>query len=382
MAFTDDCQKDDYSKSACFCSRVAAIYISKAKTMHALRSIYIMILLVAVSSFFGCSKNTQVPSDDEVHFKSTTFSFDQGTYPSDIDLFMEYRVKPGDVMDILFQIRTWKPKEKFEIDISHTVGVKFLDAPELNEEQLVLPNGCIVLPYLGEVKVIGKSIPELTAELKGRYNGILRDPELYVTVPEFHARIKELKHDLHTAPRGLSRLVTVRPDGYVTFPLIGNFFVAHRTIPEINEMMNKEYGEYLPGLHVDLFLHKHGGAVITLLGEVNEPGMYNIMRPITVIESLALAKGQTSDAKLESVIVFRRHERRIVARKLNLHNRFELNASDEFFYLRPDDVVYIPRRRIAELAEIMQEIADIALFRGWYFGYSINDRVDWINSED
>ncbi len=350
--------------------------------MHALRYVCIMILLVAVSSFLGCSKNTKVPPDDEVHFKSTTFSFDQGTYPSDIDLFMEYRVKPGDVMDILFQIRTWKPKEKFEIDISHTVGVKFVHVPELNEEQQVLPNGCIVLPYLGEVKVIGKTISEVTAELKERYSNILRDPELYVIVPEFHARIKELKHDLHTAPRGLSRLVTVRPDGYVTFPLIGNFFVAHRTIPEINEILNRKYDEYLPGLHVDLFLEKHGGAVITVLGEVEEPGIYTMIRPTTVIESLALAKGHTSDAKLESVIVFRRHERRIIARRLNLHNRFELNSADNFFYLRPDDIVYVPRTRISELAHLSTRIREFLMFRGWFVGYSIGDRVDWIGGED
>jgi len=350
--------------------------------MNASRYVHIMLLLVAVSPFFRCSKNTKVPPDHEIHFKSTTFSFDQGTYPSDIDLFMEYRVKPGDVMDVLFQIRTWKPKETFEIDISHTVGVKFVYVPELNEEQMVLPNGCIVLPYLGEVKVIGKSISELTAELKNRYSGILRDPELYVTVPEFHARIKELKHDLHTAPRGLSRLVTVRPDGYVTFPLIGNFFVAHRTIPEINEMMNKEYGEYLPGLHVDLFLHKHGGAVITVLGEVKEPGMYNVMKPTTAIESLALAKGQTSDAKLESVIVFRRHERRIIARRLNLHNRFELNSADDFFYLRPDDIVYVPKTRISELAQLSTRIREFLMFRGWFLGYTLSDRVDWIGGVD
>jgi len=366
----------------CFCSHVVTIYTSKVKTMHALRYVYIMVLIAAVPLFFACSKNTKVPPDEEVHFKSTTFSFDQGTYPSDIDLFMKYRVKAGDVMDILFQIRTWKVQEKFEIEISHTVGVKFVHVPALNEEQRVLPNGSIVLPYLGEVKVIGKTISEVTAELKDRYSGILRDPELYVTVPEFRSRIKELKHDLHTAPRGLSRLVTVRPDGYVTFPLIGNFFVAHRTIPEINEMLNKEYGGYLPGLHVDLFLHKHGGAVITVLGEVNGPGMYTIMRPTTVIEGLALAKGQTSDAKLESVIVFRRHERRIVARKLNLHNRFELNSADSFFYLRPDDIVYVPKTRIAELADVMTKVRDILMFRGWYVGFSVNDRVDWIGGGD
>jgi polysaccharide export outer membrane protein len=122
--------------------------------------------------------------------------------------------------------------------------------------------------------------------------------------------------------------------------------------------------------------------VITVIGEVKEPGMYNVMRPTTVIESLALAKGQTPDAKLESVIVFRRHERRIIARRLNLHNRFELNSADDFFYLRPDDIVYVPRTRISELAHVMNKVREILMFRGWFVGFTVNDRVDWISGGD
>ncbi len=40
------------------------------------------------------------------------------------------------------------------------------------------------------------------------------------------------------------------------------------------------------------------------------------------------------------------------------------------FYLYPDDIVYIPRRRLNTAAEIATEVADIFFFRGWSIGFS------------
>ncbi|OQX52046.1 MAG: hypothetical protein B5M53_09530 [Candidatus Cloacimonas sp. 4484_209] len=328
---------------------------------------------------FGCARS--LPEDSEVPFKGTTFSFDQGTYPSATGLFEEYYIQPGDELDVLFQIKTWEIKEDFKIEVGYTVSVKFVNLPELNEEQMVLPNGCIALPYLGEVKVIGKTVKELTAELKNKYVKILRDPEIYVTVPEYLSRIKELKRDLHTAPRGLSRLVTVRPDGCATFPMIGDYFVVKKTISQVDALLDKEYERYLPGLHADLFLHKTKGAVLNIAGEVEKPGIYRTKKPITVLEALTKAGGATSDAKLENVIVFRKHERKIIARRLNLKDVLALKPSSTFFYLKADDFVYVPKRKLASLAESMSLLADVLMFRGWYAGYSISENVEWIHHD-
>ena len=329
-------------------------------------------LLIAVLFFLipiGCAENgANIPPNKEIPLVRQTFSFDQGTYPTQLDLFPEYRLTPGDVLDVLFQIKTWVRRKEFKIAISHTVKVSFVNTPSLNQTERVLPDGTIVLPYLGNVRVIGKTIKELTSELKERYKNILRYPEIYITVPEFRSRIKELKKDLHTAPRGLSRLVTIRPDGYVTFPLVGDVLAAHRTIPEIKKILNKRYDAYLPGLHVDLFLQKSAGSFVYLVGEVKSVGAYKIIKPISVLEAITLAGGYTSQANLQSVVVFRRHERKVIARGLNLKDLLQVNRQASFFYLRPDDVIFVPRRTISTLAQLMREIADIALFNGWGSG--------------
>jgi polysaccharide export outer membrane protein len=267
-------------------------------------------------------------------------------------------------------VRTWEEKDTFKLAVDHTVTVKFVHVPELNEEQRVRPDGNISLPYLGNVYVVGRTLDELIQELKKRYSSILQNPDLYVIVPEFRSRIKELKADLHTAPRGLSRLVTVRPDGYVTFPMLGDVFVAKKTLPDINKELNTMYDRILPGLHVDLFLEKHAGSKIYILGQVKSPGAYDISKPMTLAEILAISGSFLPGAKLDSVIVMRRHEGKVVATKIDFRNTLTAKGGYTLFFLKPDDIVYVPKKVITEAGELMRDLADVLLFRGWSVGFS------------
>jgi polysaccharide export outer membrane protein len=286
------------------------------------------------------------------------------------NLFPFYRIVPGDVLDVLFQIRTWTERETFTLDVDHTLDIKFVHAPELNQSQTVRPDGKITLPYVGEVYVVGKTIDELTTELKVAYNRVLKKPDLFIVVPEFRSAIKELKKDLHTAPRGLSRLVTVRPDGYVTFPMVGDVFVANRTIPEVNKELNQMYEGVLQELHVDLFLEEHAGSVVYVLGQVKNPGAYKVVKPISIIEAATLAGGFSYGPELRSVIVIRKHDTVLVATRVDLGSTLNMSTATKLMYLQPDDIVYVPKRFITSAAEIANDIADMLMFRGWNVGFS------------
>jgi polysaccharide export outer membrane protein len=327
-----------------------------------------VVLLAFILLLTGCGLNKNSTSGNEVLMDRTTFSSGHIEYP--FDLFPEYRIRPGDILDVLFQIRTWIEKKDFKIAINNTVGVNFVHAPELNQKQTVRPDGHISLPYIGSIRVNGKSVDELTIELKRLYKTILQKPDLYIVVPEFRSRIKELKADLHTAPRGLSRLVTVRPDGYVTFPMVGNVFVANKTILEVNKLLNDKYEEIIPDLYVDLFLEKHSSTLVYVLGQVGNPGAYKITRPITVLESLALAGSHLPGAKLSSIIVIRKHEKKIIATRIDVKSALALKDQNKFFFLQPEDIVYVPRTWISKTAELMRDIGDIILFKGWSVGFS------------
>ncbi len=327
-------------------------------------------------SLCGCQStgNGEGTAEDngEIVLGRTTFSFDQELAP--FDYFVDYRITPGDVLDVLYHVKTWHGAKEFVIAIDHVISVKFVHLPNLNETERVRPDGNITLPLLGEFRVVGMTVAQLTEELKKHYSAHLQDPELYVMVPEFHSAIKELKADLHTAPRGLSRLTTVRPDGHATFAMLGDVFVVGKTIPQIGHELNRMYQEILPGLQVDLFLEESRGGRIYVMGEVTAPNAYQVIKPTTVIEALAMAGSTLPSAKLDSIVVVRKHEGKMVGKKLDLRKTLTLTEGSEFFYLQPDDIVYVPRRHLARWADVTRDLADIAFFRGWgaSMSYEIN----------
>jgi polysaccharide export outer membrane protein len=310
----------------------------------------------------------------EVVMDRVTFTEESGREGS-FDFFSAYKVVPGDVLDVLYHVSTQMDMEGgFKLAADQQISVKFVNLPELNEIQTVRPDGKITLPYVGDIVVKGMTVEELTKELKSRYSKTLKSPELYVTVPDFRANLREFKADLHTAPRGLSRLVTVRPDGYVTFAMLGDVFAAGKTIPEINTLINSRYKQVMSGLSADLFLETHSGSKVYVMGEVTTPGSYNILKPTTVQEALTMAGSPLYSATLKNVIVVRKRGDKMVATKVDVYRPLALKKNSQFFYLQPDDIVYVPKRTITRWADISKDIAGIIQFRGWgvSLGYDLN----------
>ncbi len=278
------------------------------------------------------------------------------------------------MLDLLLKFETLTERPNFKIAIDHTVSIKFVQPPQisqvqklqdLDQTQRVRPDGNISMPYLGSVRVVGKTVDELTVELNKAYGKILRNPNVYVTVPEFEYSIKEMKNDLKTAPRGLSRLATVRPDGFITFPGAGEMLVAGKTLPQVSAELNQRYKEIMPGMQCDLFLEQHAGSIVYVVGEVKTPGSYRITNPISVMQGVTLAGGYTTTALLEGVLVVRKNEDKLVATRVDLKKNIDLSSGSPFFFLMPDDIVIVPKTRMATTAEVARQIGDITFFRGW-----------------
>jgi polysaccharide export outer membrane protein len=325
-----------------------------------------MRILFIVGFVNACANKTTLEQGEEVTVQSSSFSFS----PTDFEHLSVYKLAPGDVLDVLFQIQTWEPELAYNISLGDTVAVRFPDLSELDQNQKVLPDGTISMPYIGEIKVYGKTPQQVTQELKVAYKDVLISPSIYVTVPEYLSQIRELKHDLHTSARGLSRLVTVRPDGFVTFPMIGDVFVAAKSLPEINSQINRMYSGISFSLHVDLFLERHSGAKIYVMGEVIEPGAYDITKPVNIIQAIALANGHTDDALLSEIYVIRRKGKNMIATRVNLSETLSMIDSATLFYLLPDDIVYLPATPLSTTAHIARQVADVLFFRGWSVGFS------------
>jgi len=322
-----------------------------------MKAVALATLLCLVFGTAGCVWKDHLEVGEEIEVGRTTFTEDA---TMEYKLFPDYRISPGDLLDVLYQVKTWEEQPEFRVAVDHVLTVRFVYHPELNETQRVRPDGNISLAFLGPVRVVGKTVEEIMKELDEKYKDHLKETELYVVVEEFRGAIKELKRDLMTAPRGLSRLVTVRPDGVATFAMLGDLPVAGKTVPEVSETLNELYKSVLPGLSVDLFIEKHSGSKIYVFGEVNTPGAYQVLRPTSIFEAIALAGSVTTAARLDSAYVFRQKKERVLATRVNLKEMMvpvkkggwgEDEVSEAgyqmsgggIFYLHPDDILYISR---------------------------------------
>ncbi len=321
------------------------------------------LLFVAAGLGAGCA---MFSSDrPEIEMEEIKFSFD--TEESQGDRFDRYLIAPGDVLDVTFHINTWEGQEEFRLSIDNQVEVKFPDMPDLNEVAIIRPDGKISLPYLGEVNAAGLTVGELTTQLKEAYAEILREPELFVAVPDFRNAIREFKADLHTYGRGLSRLLTVRPDGRATFAMVGDMMVSRKTLRVVQHEMNARYSKVLPGLSATVSLESHSGSRVYVLGEIGVPGAYEISRPTTVVEVLALAGSPLRTAKLGSVVVMRRRAGKIVGMRINARSALHLRKNSFFFYLQPNDIVYVPKTTISKIGDVAEDVQRMLFFNGWGF---------------
>jgi polysaccharide export outer membrane protein len=338
------------------------------------QKLLISLCIIFFTAFcFSCSTKSNIKPGQEMEISKTMFG-KQRAGLGNTDIFPVYRIMPGDVLDLLFQIAVSSDKD-FKLMPQDNIEIKFPDLPDLNQEQRIRPDGKITLPYIGEVKAVGYMPKELEKTLKLLYSEILNDPELYIVVKEYGAKIHELKESIRNSPRGQSKLIRVRSDGYATFPIVGEVKVYGETFSKITKILNEKFHEVTEDIRIDLLLHESAGAQVCIIGAVQRPGFYPINKPVTIIEALSLAGGYRDDAKLETVLAIRRDGDKMRHHMIDLT---KILASDpEVFhtFITMNDIVYVPRTRLSHAAQTAREIGDMIFYNGWSgvsFSYDLN----------
>lgn len=104
----------------------------------------------------------------------------------------------------------------------------------------------------------------------------------------------------------LSADVTVRPDGVVTLPLIGDVRAAGRTPSAIQKEVSQRYSHYIRVEEsvVNVGVTQVNSLNFSISGQVEKPGAYSVKSYVTVLEAIATAGGPTKYAS-NSIFVVR-----------------------------------------------------------------------------
>ena len=140
----------------------------------------------------------------------------------------------------------------------------------------------------------------------------------------------------------LDREVLVRPDGGISFPLVGDIQVSGRTPLEVQDEIRNRLARYVPDAEVTVSVEKISGYTIFVLGEVNEPGQHTLGRYVDVVQALTLAGGTTPYASESRIRVLRRQDGREVVFSVNFNDIKRGRGLQQNIILQSGDVVVVP----------------------------------------
>jgi polysaccharide biosynthesis/export protein len=107
----------------------------------------------------------------------------------------------------------------------------------------------------------------------------------------------------------------VRPDGGLSFPLAGNIEAGGHTVAEIRKVLETRLAKYIPEPVITVAVKAATGSQIFVVGKVNRPGNFALIRPIDVMQALSLAGGTTPFADVDGIRILRREgDRQLVFR--------------------------------------------------------------------
>lgn len=103
----------------------------------------------------------------------------------------------------------------------------------------------------------------------------------------------------------LSRIVTVRPDGMISLPLIGDIQASGLTAAQVGEIISKRLSEYKENPSVSVSVKEVNSYYIYVMGEVAHPGKFPLKSYATVLQGISLAGGFTQYASKNRMAVVR-----------------------------------------------------------------------------
>jgi polysaccharide export outer membrane protein len=162
----------------------------------------------------------------------------------------------------------------------------------------------------------------------------------------------------------LSKASIVRPDGYVSLPVLKDVKVVGMGVPALNDYLKNAYSGRLVNPDVTVAVVNPRAAFVAVMGEVPRPGAVPIREAPTVAMALAASGGVTRTAGLDGVAVIRLTEDGhltgyVVERKNAGEIAFYMAMSN--FSLQAGDIIVVPESGRSQFVRFIQDYVNAPL---------------------
>ncbi len=136
--------------------------------------------------------------------------------------------------------------------------------------------------------------------------------------------------------------VVVRPDGKISLPLVGDIIADGVSVKQLQDTITNRLKEYITAPVVTVTITRIFSKSVSIVGQVQKPGVYTIGSPMTVIELLARAGGPTIDAKTKKIKIFRKEGGKTITFLFNYNDMVSGKNLDQNIFLKSGDEVVVP----------------------------------------
>ncbi|HXU10831.1 MAG TPA: SLBB domain-containing protein [Candidatus Binatia bacterium] len=271
----------------------------------------------------------------------------------------DYLFGPGDVLSL----RIWNGQKIDELKLT------------------VQSDGEAFLPVMGigALQVAGRTVVELKKDIEKRFQAIYKETHVELLITKYAGHRVSLMGEVKTTARNDSGPGSWALEGPTR---LVEFLSAHGGPSQDADVMRIQViRPGAPRRELNLFRAvfqgnegddpwlRHGDLVfvpslsmgnrkVFVLGEVNQPGVVNILDKMGLVEAISRSGGFNSKGYMKGVVVLKRGEDGKAEMTIaNFKEMFKEGDLEADVPLAPGDIVFVPRRAIATLQEVMSIIA-------------------------
>jgi len=270
--------------------------------------------------------------------------------------------------------------EESVIEAGDKIEIFVWKNPDFTRTVRVRKNGNITYPLIGTIRAAGLTVEELEEKIEKELFRFSKPTLEDIIEPGDELEIFVWKNE------DLTRTITVRRDGKITFPLIGTIPASGLNVEQLQAKVEQELSNYIKFPDVTVTLRKIGleklpekmdvmvsivklssskietlqdvfievtntvGHKVIVFGEVAHQGVYLYKGTLNLLEAIAMAGGVKESGKRESIIVVSGNMTDSPqVRRVNLFRVLRKGSKGEELVIRPNDVIYVPRHFFADL---------------------------------
>lgn len=269
-----------------------------------------------------------------------------------VERLPEYRVGAGDVLEIVYHIQYKKDQGDYKIEVKVQVNIRI--GRSSTPRSWCVPTDAFPCRWWRR-----RRQPFPPAAEPPNSAGAMRNTSStptwrspYRNSTPRSTSLKRPSLPRRAAEQGRAHRRTAR----FPLPIIGTMQAAGLTVRELEKMINGRYSEYVRDLQATLIVNEIHHMKFYVLGEVAQPGVFEMAERPTLLQAIARAGGYTSRACLSDVVVMRSEglEKPMVSQG-DLDKTLASGVMYPGLTVQPADIIYVPKSALRKTRTILSK---------------------------